>query len=212
MKLVLLGAPGAGKGTQAEWISEKLQIPSISTGNMIRAAMKADTPLGRMAKDIVEKGDLLPDDVILDIVEERLSQADCQAGYILDGVPRTIPQAEGLEAKGVQLDAALLIDVSDGEIEHRMTGRRTCPDCGESYHVTANPPKQAGVCDRCGATLTIRKDDAPETVKERLRVYHQETEPIIRFYEERGLLRRVEGQEDLRDTTKLVAEALGIHL
>ena len=167
MKLILLGAPGAGKGTQAEILSHKLGIPTISTGNILRAAMKNGTPVGLKAKEYVESGRLVPDDVIIGIVEERLAEPDCAEGYILDGMPRTIPQAEALEARGIDIDCALSIEIADETIVERMSGRRTCPGCGGTYHVVSAPPKTEGRCDNCGSELTIRKDDAPETVKAR---------------------------------------------
>ena len=178
MKLVLLGAPGAGKGTQAEILSRKLNIPTISTGNILRAAMKNGTPVGLKAKSYVESGKLVPDDVIIGIVCERLAEPDCANGYILDGMPRTIPQAEALEQHGIDVDTALSIEIADETIIERMSGRRTCKDCSATFHIVSNPPKVEGKCDFCGGELTIRKDDAPETVKARLDVYHAETEPL----------------------------------
>lgn len=210
MKLILLGAPGAGKGTQADILAEKLSIPTISTGNILRAAVKNETPVGLQAKAFMDKGALVPDDVIIGIVKERLSEPDCANGYILDGMPRTIAQAEALEEAGVEIDAALQIDLADEIIEKRMTGRRACTKCGATYHIEAAPSKVEGVCDKCGTELSIRKDDMPETVKNRLKVYHMETEPLISFYKERGKLRTVEGTGSVADTTKLVFEALGI--
>lgn len=210
MKLILLGAPGAGKGTQAEIISKKLNIPTISTGNILRAAVKNETPVGLQAKAYMEKGALVPDEVIIGIVEERLAEDDCKNGYILDGMPRTIAQAEALEKVGVQVDVALSIEVPDAVIEKRMTGRRTCAGCSTTFHIEANPPKVEGVCDNCGGQLTIRKDDQPETVQNRLKVYHAETEPLLDFYKSRGKLRTVDGQNDLAETTKLVFDTLGI--
>jgi adenylate kinase len=208
MKLVLLGAPGAGKGTQAEILSRTLSIPTISTGNILRAAMKNGTPVGLKAKAFVEAGQLVPDDVIIGIIEERLSQSDCANGYILDGVPRTIPQAEAMEAKGIEIDCALSIEVADQTIIDRMSGRRTCKNCSQTFHVLYHPPKQDGVCDFCGGELTIRKDDAPETVKNRLDVYHKETEPLKAFYEQRGKLISVEGQPTIEATTAAIRKAL----
>ena len=177
MKLILLGAPGAGKGTQAEILSREWNIPSISTGNILRAAMRNGTPVGLKAKAYVEAGQLVPDEVIIGIIEERLAQPDCANGYILDGVPRTIPQAQAMEDKGIEIDWALSIEVADQVIIDRMSGRRTCKNCSQTFHVVSNPPKVEGVCDFCGGELGIRKDDAPETVRERLAVYHRETEP-----------------------------------
>ena len=208
MKLILLGAPGAGKGTQAEILSREYNIPTISTGNILRAAMKNGTPVGLKAKAFVEAGQLVPDDVIIGIIEERLSQSDCANGYILDGVPRTIPQAEAMEAKGIAVDCALSIEVADQTIIDRMSGRRTCKNCSQTFHVLFNPPKQEGVCDFCGGELSIRKDDAPETVKNRLDVYHKETEPLKAFYEQRGKLISVEGQPTIEATTAAIRKAL----
>ena len=210
MKLILLGAPGAGKGTQAEILSKKLGIPTISTGNILRAAIKNGTPVGLKAKAYVESGVLVPDEVIIGIMAERLAEGDCAKGYILDGMPRTIPQAEALEAAGVGIDCALSIEIADETIIERMSGRRTCTSCGATYHVVSAPPKTEGVCDNCGAELTIRKDDAPETVKSRLEVYHKETEPLKAFYEARGKLKSVENQPTIEATTAEIEKALGI--
>lgn len=210
MKLVLLGAPGAGKGTQAEILSRKLSIPTISTGNILRAAVKNGTPVGLQAKAFMDAGKLVPDDVIIGIVRERLAESDCAGGYILDGMPRTIPQAEALEKAGIEIDCALSIEISDDTIVERMSGRRTCPNCGASYHVVSAPPKSEGVCDNCGAELTVRKDDAPETVKARLEVYHKETEPLKDFYAQRGKLKSVENQPSIEATTAEIEKALGI--
>lgn len=212
MKLILLGAPGAGKGTQAEILSRICKIPPISTGNILRAAMKNGTPVGLKAKEYVENGKLVPDEVIIGIIQERLSENDCKDGFILDGVPRTIAQAEALEQAGITFDAVLSIEISDGEIEARMTGRRTCPDCGATYHVENSPPKQEGICDKCGAALIQRKDDTPETVKSRLQVYHTETEPLKGFYEARGLLKMVSNQSSIEATTRMILEALGMKI
>ena len=210
MKLILLGAPGAGKGTQAEILSKKLQIPAISTGNILRAAMKNGTPVGLQAKAYVESGKLVPDDVIIGIIEERLAEPDCANGYILDGVPRTIAQAEALEARGIAIDAALSLEISDEVIIERMSGRRTCKDCSATFHVVSNPPKTEGKCDFCGGELTIRKDDAPETVKARLATYHEQTEPLKAFYEARGKLVLAENQPTIAETTQVIEKALGI--
>lgn len=210
MKLILLGAPGAGKGTQAEILSRELNIPTISTGNILRAAMKNGTPVGLKAKAFVEAGQLVPDDVIIGIVEERLAQDDCLNGYILDGVPRTIPQAEALEERGIAIDYALSIEISDDEIVKRMSGRRTCKECSQTFHIISNPPKKEGVCDFCGGELTIRKDDAPETVKARLAVYHAETEPLKAFYEARGKLKTVSNMPTIEETTDEIRKCLGI--
>jgi adenylate kinase len=210
MKLILLGAPGAGKGTQAEIISKKLGIPTISTGNILRAAVKNGTPVGLKAKAFMEAGALVPDEVIIGIMEERLAESDCANGYILDGMPRTIAQAEALEKASVEIDVALSIEISDEEIEARMTGRRTCIGCGATYHVVSAPPKKEGVCDNCGGELTVRKDDEPETVRNRLKVYHQETEPLLDFYKQRGKLVSVENQGTIEATTEVICKALGI--
>ena len=210
MKLVLLGAPGAGKGTQAEILCKKLNIPTISTGNILRAAVKNGTPVGLKAKEYMDQGALVPDEVIIGIVCERLAEPDCANGVILDGVPRTIPQAEALEANGIDIDCALSIEIADETIIDRMSGRRTCPNCGASFHVVSNPPKQEGICDSCGSALTIRKDDAPETVKARLVTYHTETEPLKAFYEQRGKLKAVENQSTIEATTAEICRVLGI--
>ena len=210
MKLILLGAPGAGKGTQAEILSRKLGIPTISTGNILRAAMKNGTPVGLKAKSFVEAGQLVPDDVVIGIVEERLAESDCAGGYILDGMPRTIPQAEALEKAGIDIDCALSIEIADETIIERMGGRRTCANCGATYHVVSAPPKTEGICDSCGGELSVRKDDAPETVKARLEVYHRETEPLKAFYAERGKLKSVANQATIEATTAAIEQALGI--
>ena len=208
MKLILLGAPGAGKGTQAEILSRKYSIPTISTGNILRAAMKAGTPVGLRAQEYVESGRLVPDEVIIGIVQERLAKEDCVNGYILDGMPRTIPQAEALEKHGVEIDYAVSIEIEDETIVERMSGRRTCHDCGASFHVVNNPPKTEGVCDLCGGELTIRKDDAPETVKARLETYHSETEPLKDFYAQRGKLRSVDNQPSIEAVTASIIKTL----
>jgi adenylate kinase len=209
MKIILLGAPGAGKGTQAEIISKKLGIPTISTGNILRAAVKNGTPVGLKAKEYMDAGKLVPDEVILGIVEERLAQPDCQNGYILDGVPRTIAQAEFLEKDGIKFDAVLSIEITDDEIVARMSGRRACHDCGATYHVVSAPPQVEGKCDKCGGTLLLRDDDKPETVLHRLEVYHAETEPLKDFYQARGVLIPVANQPTIEATNKVVMEALG---
>ena len=210
MKMILLGAPGAGKGTQAEILSKTLNIPTISTGNILRAAMKAGTPVGLQAKSYVEAGKLVPDEVIINIIRERLAEPDCANGYILDGVPRTIPQAEAMEALGIEIDTALSIEVEDSVIVERMGGRRTCKACGGTFHVVNNPPKVEGVCDFCGGELSIRKDDAPETVLARLETYHRETEPLKAFYEARGKLVCVDNQPGIEATTAVIRDALKI--
>ena len=210
MRLILLGAPGAGKGTQAEILGRLLSIPTISTGNILRAAMKEGTEVGLKAKSYVESGKLVPDDVIIDIIKERLSQPDCVNGYILDGVPRTIAQAETMEKMGVVIDCALSIEVSDQVIIDRMSGRRTCKNCSATFHVVTNIPKVEGVCDFCGGELTIRADDAPETVKARLETFHKETEPLKDFYAQRGKLKMVDNQPSIEATTEVIKAALGI--
>ena len=209
MKLILLGAPGAGKGTQAEIISKKLNIPTISTGNILREAIKNGTETGLKAKSFMDAGKLVPDDVIIGIVRERVARADCANGFILDGVPRTIPQAEALEAAGIHFDAVVSIEIADEVIEARMTGRRVCGSCGASFHIAANPPKVVGICDLCGAPLTVRKDDAPETVKNRLKVFHAETEPLKDFYKKLGNLKLVEGNQPIEHATRDILAALG---
>ena len=208
MKLILLGAPGAGKGTQAEVISEKYNIPTISTGNIIRAALKNGTEMGLKAKSYIDAGNLVPDDVVIGIIKERLAESDCNNGYILDGFPRTIPQAEALDSLGFDIDAALSIEVADEEIVKRMSGRRVCEKCGASYHTEYKKPKVDGKCNFCDGNLVIRKDDEPETVLNRLGVYHEQTEPLKDFYKACGKLICVEGQEEVADTTKLVLAAL----
>ena len=208
MNLILLGAPGAGKGTQAELLVEKLSIPAISTGNMLREAMSNGSDLGKKVKQYMDEGSLVPDELILGIVAERVSRPDCRKGFILDGVPRTLAQAEALEAKGVQIDHVVSIEVDDSEIEHRMTGRRVCTKCGASYHITANPPKVEGICDLCGGQLTIRKDDAPETVRHRLQVYHETTEVLKDFYGKLGRLSIVNGSQSIADANRDILKAI----
>ena len=209
MKMILLGAPGAGKGTQAERLCKVLDIPTISTGNILRAAVKNGTPTGLKAKAFMDAGKLVPDEVIIGIITERLAEDDCKNGYILDGVPRTIAQAEAMEKAGINFDAVVSIEVADQVIMERMSGRRVCESCGASYHLVAVPPKVAGVCDSCGGKLVQRKDDAPETVKDRLEVYHKETEPLKDFYAQRGLLKSVEDQPSVEATTAAILKALG---
>ena len=208
MKMILLGAPGAGKGTQAERLCKVLEIPTISTGNILRAAVKNGTPTGLKAKAFMDAGKLVPDEVIIGIITERLAEDDCKNGYILDGVPRTIAQAEAMEKAGINFDAVVSIEVADEVIMERMSGRRVCESCGASYHLVAVPPKVAGVCDSCGGKLVQRKDDAPETVKDRLAVYHKETEPLKDFYAQRGLLKSVENQPSVEATTAAILKAL----
>ena len=210
MKRILLGAPGAGKGTQAERIAAQLGIPTISTGNILREAIKNGTEVGLKAKSFMDQGKLVPDEVIIGIVQERVAQPDCQKGYILDGMPRTIPQAQALEDAGIHFDSVVSIEIEDAVIEQRMTGRRVCTACGASFHVTANPPKVEGICDHCGQALSIRKDDAPETVRNRLSVFHQETEPLKGFYEKLGVLKLVEGNQPIADITAAILQAIGV--
>ena len=209
MKLILLGAPGAGKGTKAEILCEKLGIPTISTGNILRAAIKNGTPTGLKAKAFMDDGKLVPDEVIIGIINERLAEEDCANGYILDGVPRTIAQAEAIEKAGILFDHVISIEIADETIVNRMSNRRVCEDCGASYHLVAVPPKVEGVCDKCGGKLVQRKDDAPETVKARLDVYHKETEPLKGFYAERGLLRSVDDRPTVAETSRGILDVLG---
>ena len=209
MKLILLGAPGAGKGTQAEILSKELGIPTISTGNILRAAIKEGTPTGLEAKHFMDQGRLVPDEIIIEIIHERVAADDCANGYILDGVPRTIAQAEALEKAGIVFDDVVSLEISDEVIMDRMSGRRVCEHCGASYHVVAVPPKVEGVCDKCGGKLVRRKDDAPETVKQRLEVYHKETEPLKAFYAERGLLRSVDNQPSVEAVSEAILSVLG---
>ena len=209
MKLILLGAPGAGKGTQADILCKELDIPTISTGNILRAAIKNGTPTGMKAKAYMDEGKLVPDDVIIGIITERVAREDCKNGYILDGVPRTIAQAEALEKAGIKFDDVISIEISDEVIMERMSGRRVCESCGASYHLVAVPPKQEGICDKCGGKLVQRKDDAPETVKARLEVYHRETEPLKAFYAQRGLLKSVVNQPSVAETSQVILHALG---
>ena len=208
MNLILLGAPGAGKGTQAEIICAKLNIPSISTGNILRAAVKEGTEMGLKAKSFMDAGALVPDEVIIGILKERLAQDDCANGFILDGVPRTIAQAEAIETMGIRIDKVLELSVADDVIVERMSGRRVCEKCGASYHIVAVPPKAEGVCDVCGGELVTRKDDKPETVKNRLAVYHRETEPLKDFYRERGVLYPVEDMGPVEATSKAILAIL----
>ncbi|MBC8570272.1 adenylate kinase [Zongyangia hominis] len=208
MKLILLGAPGAGKGTQAEMICDHLHIPAISTGNIIREALKNETEMGLKAKSYMEAGTLVPDDVVIGIIRERLSQDDCQNGFILDGFPRTVVQAQALDEMGVEIDRVVNIEVSDEDIEKRLSGRRVCESCGTSYHLLYKAPKNEGLCDKCGGKLIIRKDDQPETIRDRLKVYHEQTEPLKDFYAQKGKLRTVIGQEEVADTTRLTLKAL----
>ena len=208
MNLILLGAPGAGKGTQAEKICEKLGIPAISTGNIIREALANGTEMGLKAKEYINAGQLVPDEVVIGIIKERLAEDDCKNGFILDGFPRTIPQAQALDEMGIVIDKVIDIEVADETVVRRMSGRRVCSKCGASYHLEYKKPVNDGVCDNCGAELIQRKDDHPDTVLDRLTVYHEQTEPLKDYYEKTGKLKVVEGQEEVKETTKLVFEAL----
>ena len=208
MKIIFLGAPGAGKGTQAEIVSEKLAIPTVSTGNIIRAALKNGTPMGVKAKEYIEAGKLVPDEVVIGIIKDRLGEDDCKNGFILDGFPRTIPQAEALDNMGIVIDKVIDIEVADEKIAARMSGRRVCKNCGNSYHLEYKKPEKDGICNACGGELVQRKDDAPETVLERLKIYHDETEPLKDYYEKKGKLFIVEGQEEVSDTTALTLKAV----
>ena len=209
MNLIFLGAPGAGKGTHAARFAERHKLATISTGELLRSAIKNGTELGKQANVYMQSGDLVPDELVIGIIKERLSEPDCANGFILDGFPRTIKQAEALKALGVSIDRVLNLHVDDEVIVTRMSGRRVCSECGKTYHVLYTPPKKAdGICDDCGASLTIRADDAPETVRERLRVYHEKTAPLIAYYENEGILVTVEGREDPDETSKAVFEAL----
>ena len=210
MNLILLGAPGAGKGTQAEMLVAKLQIPSISTGNMLREAIANGTELGKQAKQAMDEGKLVSDELVLGIVKERTAKPDCQNGFILDGVPRTLAQAKALDEMGVRLDYVVSLEIDDAVIEGRMTGRRVCPKCGASYHITANPPKKDNTCDLCGAELIIRKDDAPETVKSRLAIYHETTEVLKDYYAAQNKLRIVEGNQSIEGAFQDILKVLGV--
>ena len=208
MNIILLGAPGAGKGTQSEIVSEKLAIPTISTGNIIRAALKNETAMGLKARSYLEAGDLVPDDVVIGIIQERLAEDDCKNGFILDGFPRTIPQAEALDAMGIRIDKVIDIEVPDEKIAQRLSGRRVCRNCGNSYHIEYKKPASEGICDACGGDLVQRADDAPETVLERLSVYHEKTEPLKAYYEKKNRLFTVQGQDRVEDTTALTLKLL----
>lgn len=208
MRLILLGAPGAGKGTQAEVICNTLNIPAISTGNILREAKAKGTPLGLEAATYMDSGKLVPDELVINILKERLKEDDCQNGFILDGFPRTVPQAEALDQMGVDIDRVVDLEVPDDKIMARLSGRRVCEKCGSSYHVLYKPTKVEGVCDRCGGKTVQRKDDAPETIKERLEVYHAQTEPLKDYYKKTGKLVVVEGQEEVADTTALTLKAV----
>jgi adenylate kinase len=209
MNMILLGAPGAGKGTQGELISEKLHIPTISTGNMLREAMRKKTPLGKKIEKYMEDGSLVPDDVILAIIAERIAEPDCANGFILDGVPRTLPQAEAMDRKKIHIDHVISLEVNDDEIAARMSGRRVCPACGGSFHIVNNPPKVDGVCDLCGGLLETRDDDKPEMVKHRLEVYHKSTEVLKNYYAAQGKLRIVYGNQSIEQTHRDILRAIG---
>lgn len=208
MKIILLGAPGAGKGTQAEVISQKLNIPSLSTGNMLREAQKKGTPLGQQAKSYMESGQLVPDELVIGIIKERMAQPDCVGGFILDGFPRTVAQAEALDQMGVAIDRVIEIDVPDEAIVTRMSGRRVCEGCGASYHLTHNPPAAEGVCDKCGGKLVTRKDDDPKTVQQRLETYHRQTQPLVDYYQKAGKLRTIDGNQPLEEASAAILRAL----
>ena len=208
MNLIFLGAPGAGKGTQAEVVCEKYNIPAISTGNILREALKSGTEMGLKAKTFMDAGELVPDEILIGIIKDRLKEDDCKNGFILDGFPRTIPQAEALDTMGVTIDKVIDIEVSDEKIVQRMSGRRVCEKCGSSYHTQYKKPREEGICNQCGGTLIQRKDDHPDTVKDRLRVYHEQTEPLKDYYLRQGKLSIVEGQEEVADTTKLTLQAV----
>ena len=209
MKIIMLGAPGAGKGTHAKKITEKYGIPAISTGDIFRENIKNGTELGKKAKEYMDAGNLVPDELVCDLVVDRLKQDDCKEGYILDGFPRTVPQAEALDAMNIKIDKVIEISVADDTIKQRVSGRRVCEGCGASYHVQYKPSKVEGKCDKCGADTIIRKDDQPETVLERLAVYHEKTAPLKDYYEKQGKLVTVEGQEEVADTSKLTLAAVG---
>ena len=210
MKLILLGAPGAGKGTQADLLVEKFSIPAISTGKMLREAMRNGSALGEEVREIMESGRLVPDDTVLALVSNRIARDDCKNGYILDGVPRTLSQAKALDAADIAIDYVVSIEIADSVIEGRMTGRRVCPGCGASYHIVNNPPKTDGVCDTCAARLIIREDDAPETVRNRLALYHEKTEVLKAYYAQQGKLRLVQGDQSIQDTHRDILEAIGV--
>ena len=213
MKIVMLGAPGAGKGTQAKMISEKYNVPHISTGDIFRANIKENTPLGQKAKEYMDKGLLVPDELVVDLVVDRLAQDDAKNGYVLDGFPRTIPQAEALtealDKIGEKLDYAIDVDVPDENIVNRMSGRRACLNCGATYHLISIPPKVEGICDRCGSEIVLREDDKPETVQKRLKVYHEQTQPLIDYYKNQGILKSVDGTQPMDEVFKAIVTILG---
>ena len=209
MNMILLGAPGAGKGTQGELISRNLAIPTISTGNMLREAMANGSQLGKQVKSYMDAGSLVPDEVIMSLIADRIAQPDCKAGFILDGVPRTLAQAQAMDAAGIRIDHVVSLEVDDAEIAGRMAGRRVCTQCGASYHIVSNPPKTEGICDLCGGAVKIRKDDEPETVKHRLKVYHASTEVMKDYYEAQNKLRLVQGNQPIEDTQRDIMKAIG---
>lgn len=209
MNLILLGAPGAGKGTQAELLVEKLSIPAISTGKMLREAMRDGSSLGEQVHEIMDSGRLVPDETIMALVAERIAREDCKNGFILDGVPRTLSQAKALDAAGIPIDYVISIEIADDVIEKRMTGRRVCPSCGASFHIENNRPKTEGICDACGEKLTIRDDDAPETVRNRLKLYHEKTELLKDYYSRQGKLCIIQGDQSIKDTNRDILVAIG---
>ena len=208
MNMIFLGAPGAGKGTQAEVVCKELNIPAISTGNMLREAVKNSTEAGLKAKSYMDAGELVPDEVVIGILKDRIAQPDAQNGFILDGFPRTVEQAEALEKMGVEIDKVVEIDVSDEAITARMSGRRVCEGCGNSYHIEYKPTKVEGICDACGAKVVQRIDDKPETVQARLKTYHEKTAPLKDYYEKRGKLVTVQGQNEIAETSRLTLAAI----
>ena len=209
MKIVMLGAPGAGKGTQAKMIAEKYSIPHISTGDIFRANIKNGTELGKKAKTYIDAGQLVPDELVVDLVIDRFKEDDCKNGYVLDGFPRTIPQAEALDNMGVEIQHVINIDISDEKIINRMSGRRACLNCGATYHIVYNPSKKEGICDTCGQQLVLRDDDKPETVKKRLSVYHDQTQPLIDYYKNEGILAEVDGTKDMEEVFQDIVNILG---
>ena len=210
MRMILLGPPGAGKGTQAEAITKRLHIPAVSTGDILRDAVVRETPVGLKAKAFMDAGDLVPDEIIIGIVIERISRMDCNNGYILDGVPRTLIQAQALDEQGIDLDVVLSIEVSDDEILKRLGGRRVCPDCKATYHVISKPTEKDGICDSCGGSLATRKDDEQETIRNRLEAYHKETKPLKKYYEAQGILKAVDGHQLVAETTEAVFKIMGL--
>jgi len=210
MNIIFFGPPGAGKGTQAEIISKELNIPTISTGAIIREAIKNGTEMGLAAKSAIQSGALVSDEIVIGIIKDRLAEPDCKNGFILDGFPRTIPQAIALEKLGVNIDVVISLEVADETIINRMSGRRVCGKCGATYHIVSNPSRDNKTCDKCGSELTMRKDDDPEVVKNRLVTYHKETEPLLEYYTKKGIVKTVVGQEKLEDTTSLTRAALGL--